>query len=168
MAFFKVTRLPNFNEVYAESVRVPRAIQLGVFTCPDCRSTFHTQQKLAALAANQHGLRMPIRRYVKDTVCPACLLQFHNRTRIFIHLHKKSEVCRNYIMLNLPPITFEEEARLDARERQRIRAAPGRTPDFVGNQVTYKVPGIPPINLMGDQRLRCRRKHLIPTKSAVH
>ena len=105
---------------------------------------------------------LPIRAYIDTTHCPCCLLQFHTRTRVVAHLHKKNAFCANYILSKFNVLDSDITRSLEVTERERVRSVKlGKAPDFVGNDVCYRIVGPPPCNLPDDPKHKFRRKHII-------
>ena len=62
----------------------------------------------------EHHLKLRVARaFVKDGRCPCCLRNFHTRTRLLDHLHKKSEICFLNVLLRLEPLSQREVEKAD-------------------------------------------------------
>ena len=89
--------------------------------CPDCGTFFASLQKMAVHRNRRHKYTHPLHAYVCFTVCPICLLQFHNRTRLLNHLKYRSSVCLANVLINGPILSEVEARQLDEDERSENR-----------------------------------------------
>ncbi len=90
----------------------------------------------------QHGLRSSVEAAVHDTVCLACLTEFHTVDRLVPHLRAGQSRCGDLVLLHAGPATDERIAalRLQSRAAEKVRrAARRRLPP------AHRIPGpLPP------------------------
>ena len=91
------------------------------FLNPDCGDVFPTLRRLKCHRGKAHKVRRPAARFVRDSVCPHCRVNFHCKTRAVAHLEKGAKSCREALMKGLLPELTEEELREASQELVRYR-----------------------------------------------
>ena len=99
--------------------------------CPECGQMFADGRGLGAHRFNKHQVTCVARRFSPSTVCNACLIDFHFRPRLIIHLQHKKRVCLSRLQHSFPPLSEEETQQLDsidAAHLRTVRSAGSRLP----------------------------------------
>jgi len=99
-------------------------LQVKPFMCSLCTGVaFATQKALWQHERTKHGLRNPMRRLIRDGVCPSCLTNFQSRIRCLAHVSDcRRTRCRDAIMsMPITPLTEGEMQALDEYDRQERR-----------------------------------------------
>ena len=115
------------------------------FACKLCQFSCGTRHALAAHLARRHRLMSKISFFVRDSVCMACHVQFHTRTRLLKHLTKSSPSCRGFHLTHCRRTSLREHDLLASGERKRFRSSKGR-----GHLRVPARPGSVPIDLGGE------------------
>ena len=94
--------------------------------CRLCGFTCATKHSLASHLAIKHHLKQKIHFLIRGTVCPACSMDFHTRTRVLKHLSRSSPACRIFVHKHSRHCSMTEQDQLAEAERRRLRASRGR------------------------------------------
>ena len=87
----------------------------AVFFCYDCGRTFPSMMLLNNHAHRSHGYVSPVRSYIIDLQCKACLTTFGTRERLVQHLRNfKTNDCLSVLASVYQPIPSPMVAALDA------------------------------------------------------
>ena len=78
-------------------------------SCTLCLYKCDTQQQLSLHSFKSHGIKDPIRLYVRTNVCPVCLKGFSTRERILEHVRRGRTPCKRQLLL-MGPIMSEDQA----------------------------------------------------------
>ena len=95
-------------------------------TCRLCGFACSTKHSLASHLAIKHHLKQKIHFLVRSTVCPACSMDFHTRTRLLKHLSRSSPACRVFVQTHSRHCSIAEQDQLADAEKRRLRASKGR------------------------------------------
>ena len=92
------------------------------WNCTECCKTFASNTALAAHRARAHNIKNAARRYVYGSQCPSCLVEFHNRYRLMVHLVYRSLVCHAIAKIEIEPMETDAADLLDEKDRPELRA----------------------------------------------
>ena len=94
------------------------------YTCSRCTKAFASQMALQAHCRAKHGDRLDIRRYVRNSTCPACGTDYRDRLRCIAHLSdRRRPRCAEWVRINVSPMSGSEVSAFDAIDRQLRREA---------------------------------------------
>ena len=94
------------------------------YACARCDRAFASQLALEAHCRVKHGDRLDIRRFVRDSVCPACATDYRERIRCIAHLSdRRRPACADWVQRNVPPLSDAELQKLDEVDRALRRSA---------------------------------------------
>ena len=110
--------------------------------CSDCGAQYFSKQALAVHQFNKHGRRRLSRLFVESAHCPACLMWFHDRERLIVHLEEKAPLCKLAVATWCTELSVERLSELDAdtRQRSRLLRAEGRGASFA-LKPAFRLPG---------------------------
>ncbi len=92
--------------------------------CTRCNRAFASQTALEAHCRVKHGDRLDIRRYISDSVCPACGTDYRERLRCIAHLSdRRRPGCAEWVRQNAARLSDEEVSKLDEVDREMRRMA---------------------------------------------
>jgi len=97
----------------ANAAPVPEALPFYEFPCELCDRAFQSRASLASHMYRCHGVKNEIRRFMRETHCLACLMQFHSRERLFHHLSVSQARCRGWYYARVQPLSPQEADVLD-------------------------------------------------------
>ena len=120
----KAIQQRSFNESIAwsssKTIKIPQ-LPLA-FQCHMCPARFASKQALAAHSFQRHNTISPTRALLDVTHCPACLMEFHSRSRVIAHVNEKLKRCRRAIHSWLRPLDADIVAQLDKHEAELARS----------------------------------------------
>ena len=132
--------MKSFHEIALDASLVdiapnaPRAErELGhQWSCSECDRGFHCKRGPASHQFKIHGKRSAWRKYLHDTFCPACLVQFHTRERLLQHVAHNRPACGELILRTIDPMSEEQAEYLDSQALilTRSRRKSGRYTEF--------------------------------------
>ena len=94
----------------------------GLIECPHCDKSFATPRALSVHQYKVHGNHADVRQFISDTVCGACLKDFHSLQRVRQHLQYKQHEDKCLRRLQAiwwphPPIDLPRKAELKSSHR---------------------------------------------------
>eukprot|EP00438_Fugacium_kawagutii_P031562 Skav203467 [mRNA] locus=scaffold3193:38496:44295:+ [translate_table: standard] len=85
--------------------------------CAECGIAFATPAALAVHETHKHGVRLAMRRFGFDGACRICRRFYHTRPRLLHHLHYGSTDCWVAMLRRYVPLSVEDAAALDEKDR---------------------------------------------------
>jgi hypothetical protein len=143
-ALVKACSEPAVNKPAAWAVTNSQRSLAQQWACSHCNDAkiFGSKQALAVHMARQHGVKVDIRRWVDDSVCRICLVDFGTRPRVIAHLAYRSALCRCNMILSMDPLPDETVTELDAADTAdaRVLRSAGRRPNYA-TTACHRIPG---------------------------
>jgi hypothetical protein len=94
------------------------------YACARCEKAFASQKALEYHSRTKHGDRLDIRRFVRDSVCPACGTDYRDRLRCIAHLSDRRRcACADWVRVNTAPMPDAQVREIDLADTQLRREA---------------------------------------------
>ena len=159
-------------------------ISMRKWPCAECSKIFGSSTALAAHRAKSHNVKNTARNLAFGTQRPSCLVEFHTRYRVVVHLAYRSPVCHAIAKIDMEPMLDEEAELLDEKDRPEMRALArtGRGAEFAKVaccqahgplwETSYQHdaydPAGPSLGSYPPLRRKCDRKAGVTTWSSTH
>ena len=91
------------------------------YQCHVCQQAFATRRQRGAHMCIMHGLKRIERHFFHGTHCPACLKEYHCRTRLFRHLAYTQGSCFQVLQMTRKGMELETLEELEGQEAKKLR-----------------------------------------------